>query len=290
MLIEDTTFILQGLESSSLFSELSSEEKEQFARQGTIFHYAEGATVFSADHHGDAFYLVISGILLIRLKNRKVKECHAGQIFGEVAIFDNHTRMGTIQVKEAAVLAKFDKTRIFEDDYLPISLRAKIFKALTVQIISYLYNEMPTSSRELMMKGESETIEFKASAHQEHFPKIMETVAAMMNSHGGTILLGVEDSGGLYGLKLNHTERDVLVLKLNKLLRDQLGEYPSTLVLIDAEIIDGREIIRIDCEPAAVPVFFQEKGKEALFVRVSRQNTRITTLRDCIQYIKKRFS
>jgi len=74
-------------------------------------------------------------------------------------------------------------------------LRAKLITALTRQIISYLYNDLPISSRELMMKGESESIEFKASAHPDHFPKIVKTVAAMINSQGGTILLGVEDHG-----------------------------------------------------------------------------------------------
>lgn len=163
-------------------------------------------------------------------------------------------------------------------------------EALAKQIISYLYNELPISSKELMMKGESESIEFKASAHQDHFPKIVRTAAAMMNSQAGTILLGVEDGGGLIGLRLTNTERDILVRKLNMMMRKHLGEYPGTLVLIDAEVIDGREIIRIDCEPSAVPVFVAENDKEALFVRVSRENTQIRTLRDCIHYIKKRFS
>ena len=290
MLIDDSTFILQGIDASPVFAELNTKEKVQLASQGAVCQYAQGTTVFSADHHGDAFYVVVSGILLIRLKNRKIKECHAGQVFGEIAIFDNRTRMGTIQVQEAAVLAKFDKNCIFNEDILPASLRAKLITALTKQIISYIYNDLPISSRELMMKGESESIEFKGSAHEDHFPKIIQTLAAMMNSHGGTILLGVEDHGGLNGLRLTSTGRDVLIRKLNALMRKHLGEYPSTLALIDAEVIEGREIIRIDCEPSAVPVFVNEKEKEALFVRVSRENIQIRTLRDCIQYIKKRFS
>ena len=39
-----------------------------------------------------------------------------------------------------------------------------------------------------------------------------------------------------------------------------------------------------------IPVFVTENEKEALFVRISRENKQIRTLRDCIQYIKKRFS
>jgi hypothetical protein len=223
------------------------------------------------------------------LKNRKTKECHAGQIFGEVAIFDNHRRLGTIQVEEAAVLAKFDKERIFSETNLPHALRAKILMALAKQIISYLYNEIPISTRELIMKGESENIEFKASASEAHFPKILRTMAAMMNAHGGNILLGVDDAGGLVGVSLSHHKRDALVLKLNLLVRKHMGNYPATLVVIDAEIIEGLEIIRIECEPSAVPVFVTDNDKEELLIRVSRENTQLRTLRDSIQYFEKRF-
>ncbi len=290
MLIDDSSFVLQGLETSPIFSELNQEDRVLFAKMGSVVRYEQGATVFSVDHHGDAFYLVVSGVLGIRLKNHKVKECHAGQIFGEIAIFDNRTRLGTIQIQEAAILAKFDKSCILEASSLPPVLRAKILMALTKQIISYLYNELPTSSRELISKGESDTIEFKNSASKDHFPKIVRTLAAMMNSQGGTILLGVEDSGGLSGLRLNSIQRVVLVRNLNLAISQRLDEYPRTLVHIDAEVIDSREIIRIDCEPSTVPVFLTENEKEALFVRISRENMQIRTLRDCIQYIKKRFS
>jgi len=290
MLANDSSFILQGLNMSPIFSELTQEERSQLALMGTVSRYEQGSTVFSVDHHGDAFYLVVSGILGIRLKKHKVKEGHAGQIFGEIAIFDNRTRLGTIHVQEAAILAKFDKSCILEEANLPATLRAKILMALTTQIISYLYSELPTSSRELISKGESDTIEFKNSASKDHFPKIVRTLAAMMNSQGGTILLGVEDSGGLSGLRLNNTQRDVLVRNLNLAINQRLDEYPCTLVHIDAEVIDSREIIRIDCEPSTVPVFLTENETEALFVRISRENMQIRTLRDCIQYIKKRFS
>jgi predicted HTH transcriptional regulator len=114
-------------------------------------------------------------------------------------------------------------------------------------------------------------------------------MAAMMNAHGGNILLGVDDAGGLVGVSLSHHKRDALVLKLNLLVRKHMGNYPATLVVIDAEIIEGLEIIRIECEPSAVPVFVTDNDKEELLIRVSRENTQLRTLRDSIQYFEKRF-
>jgi CRP-like cAMP-binding protein len=237
MLIDDSSFILRGMETAPVFSELTPEEKTIVSKHGVIFQYAENTTVFSADIQGDGFYLVISGNLLVRLKNKKVKVCHAGDVFGEIAIFDNYTRTGSIQVCEAAILAKFDKKCIFDETLLPDNVRVKLIKGLTQQIISYLYHDLPISSSVLIMTGESETIEFKASAHKDHFPKIIETIAAMINAHGGTILLGVKDNGELLGARHNENQRDELIRNLNTRIIEKLGEYPSTLVSIDAEIV-----------------------------------------------------
>jgi predicted HTH transcriptional regulator len=186
-------------------------------------------------------------------------------------------------------LAKFDKNRILSDGFLSAVLRAKLYMAITKQIISYLYNELPTNTRELINKGESDTIEFKASASKENFPKIVQTIGAMLNSKGGTILLGVDDNGGLLGLQLNPTKRDVLIRNLNLETRRHLDEFPATLVHIDAEMIDNKEVIRIDCDPSDVPVFYSENGTEAFFVRISHENIQIRTLRDCAKYLNKRF-
>ena len=50
----------------------------------------------------------------------------------------------------------------------------------------------------IVEKGESDTVEFKLSFDKE----AIETLAAFANTKGGTIIIGVQNSGQLYGVQL----------------------------------------------------------------------------------------
>lgn len=55
-----------------------------------------------------------------------------------------------------------------------------------------------TELKKLIRKGESNSLEFKSNFSNE----AIETIAAFSNTHGGTVLLGVSDSGVVTGLSL----------------------------------------------------------------------------------------
>lgn len=72
--------------------------------------------------------------------------------------------------------------------------------------------EMDRTIRDLLRAGESQTLEFKSSARyniraarhdkkMEHV--IAKTVCGFLNSEGGTLLIGVDDDGGVVGLDLD---------------------------------------------------------------------------------------
>lgn len=52
--------------------------------------------------------------------------------------------------------------------------------------------------RGLVEKGESDTVEFKLSFDKE----AIETLVAFANTKGGTIVIGVQNSGQIYGVQL----------------------------------------------------------------------------------------
>lgn len=292
--MKSTYEVYYALKTCPVFSELDTESKARMAELGAIIEYEAGEEVFSMRHPGDSFFLVLSGRLALRLRYQQIKEFGAGQIFGEVSIFDNRTRTGSIKVLESARLVRFSKDEVLFGEILPPTLRLNIAMALTRQIISYLRDAVPVSSYELIMQGEGQHVEFKESASEKHFPKIIQTIAAMQNASGGAIFLGVDDkSAGIVGLRLNNTKRDNIMRSINMGVRQQLGKVPSTLVHLDAEIVEGREIIRIDCDPSPVPVFMTgtSYGKEddVLYVRINNENIIIKTLRECIRYMQQRF-
>ena len=56
---------------------------------------------------------------------------------------------------------------------------------------------MSETIRKMIALGESENLEFKASFGKE----VIESLAAFANHKGGVVLVGVEDSGNVVGVK-----------------------------------------------------------------------------------------
>lgn len=120
---------------------------------------------------------------------------------------------------------------------------------------------------------------------------IVKTIAGFANSHyGGTLLVGVEDNGEIYGLDDDYAtfskrgergDRDLWGQHLKNLL-DRLGKSAASLVDWDFYTLDGKDICRISIEPSDHPVF-ETKGGDTFFwwrTPVSTDNVADPTERD----------
>lgn len=91
---------------------------------------------------------------------------------------------------------------------------------------------------------------------------VAKTVAGFANSfYGGTLLVGVTDGGGVYGLEDDDAtvskrgergDRDLWGQHLKNLL-DRLGKSAAALVDWDFFTIDGKDICRISIDPSDPP-------------------------------------
>lgn len=289
----EEAIIQNGLNSCAVFDVFNPGEKIELSKYATLLVRKPDEEVFPIDGPGDAFYIIASGCLLLRLRNRKKKKLWPGNIFGEVAMFDERRRTGSITVIEQAQLIQFNKSQLFENNGLDIEFQLKIVLALARHMVTYFDEDIPLSARELVRRGESETVEFKKSDAHVHYEKIIETVAAMMNAKGGTILLGVEDDGRPVGLKFRSNLKDLWTLRLEQQISQRLGKAHVPLAHVETEIVDNKHIVRIDCDPSPVPVLMTEKidGREMeiLFVRTNRENICIRKLSDYALYLDHRF-
>ena len=88
---------------------------------------------------------------------------------------------------------------------------------------------------------------------------IMKTVAAFANSHGGTLLIGVDDDGDVLGprsrLQLaGRADRDSFELHLRNLLSQQFGPtFVTSKVAIKFHAIEGQGSLPIETLPAKEP-------------------------------------
>jgi Putative DNA-binding domain len=157
--------------------------------------------------------------------------------------------------------------------------------------------------RGLIAGGESANLEFKSSARwnlkENRADKVMEqivvkTVAAFLNvESGGTLLLGVDDSGNVLGLENDYKisgkkNRDSYENWLTTTLLGEFGKDASPLIRITFHEIDGKDVCQLVLKPSPRPIFVKEGIAEHLYIRAGN-STRLLTSREAIEYCKQRW-
>ncbi len=123
---------------------------------------------------------------------------------------------------------------------------------------------------QLIAAGESQTVEFKETLewdvqqnqHNSHLNKeCLRTIAAFLNTDGGTLLIGVSDSGEVKGLDrdLQHVRRnnlDGFEQKLRSLVRDRMNPSPTGNVNITFEELPEGTVCMVEVQRSRDVVHF----------------------------------
>ena len=150
--------------------------------------------------------------------------------------------------------------------------------------------------RSLLDDGESAVVEFKSTARCNLHTgasdpaiawAVIKTIAAFMNTHGGTLLIGVDDHGRPAGIELDYPlvkgrDRDGWELWLTAVVKTALGTVAATDLPVRFCTIDDQTIARIDVRPGAEPVFATRKGEpREIFSLASTTRRRNSRDRHC---------
>ena len=191
-------------------------------------------------------------------------------------------------------------------------------RALIAQVIHAGYDKLVTgvnpfagigqpdvmfpSVASLLEAMETSQVEFKSSARvslQGEVPEkvingaVIKTVAAFLNTDGGTLAIGVDDSGGILGveadLAVKNQDLDGYANWLSTLFITSLGAPAATLVGIRFEEVQGSTVCLVDVRASSKPSFAStEKGSDLFFVRVNN-TTRMLTGGDVLAYADQRW-
>jgi predicted HTH transcriptional regulator len=145
-------------------------------------------------------------------------------------------------------------------------------------------------------------VEFKATLRwdiqEQRVNKALErvvakTVAGFLNGRGGTLLLGVDDAGGIRGLAadyatLTRPDRDGLERHLMQSLATALGGAARRFVLATFADVDGADVCVLTVNPADAPVYLKEGGEARLYLRTGNATTPLP-LDEAVQYVRNRW-
>lgn len=152
----------------------------------------------------------------------------------------------------------------------------------------------------LIAKGESNTLEFKATArwdikgnkqNKAMEDVVVKTVAALLNTDGGNLLIGVDDEQNITGLDLDYKlfgrkdKRDAYVNFLTGLLLNNFGKDMAALLSISIHEVGGKDVARVLSKPSPKPIFVKEGNNEHLYIRANN-STRLLSTREAIDYCK----
>jgi predicted HTH transcriptional regulator len=153
-------------------------------------------------------------------------------------------------------------------------------------VLATLRKIEPTADLEaLIAKGETATVEFKetmrwdvqaAKTSPEILKMAVKAVCSFLNGEGGTLLIGVADTGDLKGIAddlaaLSKPTLDGFELAFRQGLTNGLDPDSGHLVTLSFPTVRGVQICRIDVRPTPGPVFLVGKGVPSEF-RVRKGN------------------
>ncbi len=160
------------------------------------------------------------------------------------------------------------------------------------------------ATAELITTGESKHVEFKQTGrvnlHTQQRDPVMEqmvvkSVAGFMNAEGGTLLIGVTDTGEIFGIETDlktlgrKQDPDGFALWLNNLLDNMLGPTAASAVHLSFEEHPEGTVCRVEVAPGKSPSFVRGgKGDADLYVRLNNA-TRLLNTAEALEYVRTRW-
>jgi hypothetical protein len=159
---------------------------------------------------------------------------------------------------------------------------------------------------EILKKRKNPNLEFKASfryhmklkqPNQKVLEKVIaKTIAAFMNSEGGTLFIGVDDDGNIIGLEndyqlLKKKNSDGFELELRQSIEKYLkNKIANEFLKLKFHKIDSKEICEINVTPTPVPIFlYTEEGKQQCYVRIGN-SSKPYNYEEFYQYCNRHFT
>ena len=180
-------------------------------------------------------------------------------------------------------------------------------RAFGEAIKNFLFDQYLRAHRqadELIKRGESKTLEFKATLRwnlrenkqddRAITHALLKTIAAFLNTEGGDLLIGVADNGSIVGIEQDRLESDDKFMRhLAQVVRNGLGDRAGTCIDPKTQIVQGKTVCLVSCQRSPEPVFLKWKGAEEhpdgdFYVR-SGPGTVKLSLESAKEYIRTRF-
>ena len=188
------------------------------------------------------------------------------------------------------------------DDFL------RMRRSLLAEIIQEGYNRLalapvvdePTAIdlTEIIADGEADSVEFKSTLRvnlhtgerdDRMQQTVIKTIAGFLNTHGGTLIIGVADDGNPVGIDADRfASEDKMSQHLANLVNSRIGAKAWASLHANFEDYSGVRVLTVRCEASQSPAYAKEGDSQAFYVRAGTSTVALP-LDQIADYIKERF-
>ena len=153
----------------------------------------------------------------------------------------------------------------------------------------------------IISKLENDRVEFKSSLRWDYemdninveleYP-VIKAISALLNSKGGYLFIGVNDSGEILGIEKDYStlgekqNQDGFLLQLSNMINSHIGKEVHPYLSPKIENIKGKEICVITISRSNKPVYLTYKNREEFCIRGFNSSQTLTSLKQIGEYIK----
>ena len=129
----------------------------------------------------------------------------------------------------------------------------------------------------IIRSGEGKNVEFKSTMRmnlktgksgKEIEQAWLKSVAAFLNTDGGVLLIGVDDSGEILGTEADEFDNDDKCrLHFKNLLKQHIGLEYSEYINMDVYEVKDKKVVLVEVERSPNPAFLHVKEDEDFFIR-----------------------
>jgi len=213
-------------------------------------------------------------------------------------------RAGDAPPEELTQLREYVSVACHLPDWHNIAASYTALRAEAMSVIEYLWYEEHDETHasgmmDLIRIGENEQAEFKSTLRWnikaerkdesvEH--AVLKTIAAFLNSAGGSLLVGVGDDGSILGIESDQfPNTDKFAQHFWNIVKENLTQEIAPYIHTRFERLDGKTVFLVQCLKCPVPVFLNHKKfGEEFYIRVGPGSVKLG-IQESLRYIARRF-
>lgn len=293
-----STQMVQAIAEHEVFSGLDQDYLNRLEKILCYRPVSKLKQVFEVGDEPNLIFYLMSGSLTLRFPDNSKLELVPGELIGEIGVLNGDFRLGTLTANEDSELISICGVSLFKEDIIPAAMSLGIVRRLSKRVTNYLKSIQQTSTKEIILKGESELVEFKSTLRwnlkagkkdTRITHAILKTINAFLNSNGGILLVGVADDGTILGLEEDRFENDdKLLLFLTNTIKSQLGTLHLDKIHFDLEQLEDKKILRVDIRAGEEPCYLSNEKLDHFYIRTGPSTTDLR-LSKVHKYVTKRF-